>query len=96
VLGDARIALRCWKSQAPRWPSPNAGPLMAAGAGALGIVLGGGACYGGVFEPRPALGAGRLAVAADIGRAWRLVAATAALWIAAMAGVALPAYLGRP
>jgi adenosylcobinamide-phosphate synthase len=82
VLGDARGAWRCWRSQAPHWSSPNAGPVMAAGAGALGVTLGGAACYDGVTEVRPPLGRGPAAQATDIGRAWRLVAGTALLWVA--------------
>jgi adenosylcobinamide-phosphate synthase len=61
---------------------------MAAGAGALGLALGGKACYDGVVEERPPLGIGRAAVAADIGRAWRLVAGATALWVALSAGAA--------
>jgi len=81
LLGNTRTALRCWHTQAPNWSSPNAGPVMAAGAGALGLALGGAAIYDGVVENRPALGSGCAASATDIGRAWRLVAATTALWI---------------
>ncbi len=57
---------------------------MASGAGALGLMLGGAAIYDGELEQRPPLGAGRAAVAGDIGRAWRLVAATAVLWVAVL------------
>lgn len=81
LLGDTRRASHCWKTQAPAWSSPNAGPVMAAGAGALGLALGGSAEYDGVAELRPPLGSGRLATAADIGRAWRLVAHTCVLWV---------------
>ncbi len=88
VLGNTRLALQCWRAQAPQWSSPNAGPVMASGAGALGIALGGAASYGGVLEHRPALGAGRAATASDIGRAWGLVAQTTALWLAAVSAVA--------
>ena len=84
VLGnDRRQAWRCWRLQARHWPSPNAGPVMASGAGALGLVLGGPAVYEGITEQRPALGAGRAPGPADIVRAWRLVAATTVLWLAA-------------
>jgi len=40
--------------------------------------------YDGELEQRPPLGIGRAAVAADIGRAWRLVAASAVLWVAVL------------
>lgn len=81
LLGDKRQALACWRSQAPNWPSPNAGPVMAAGAGALGVTLGGPAIYHGKLEDRPKLGAGRTAQAEDIGRALRLVKLGVWLWL---------------
>jgi adenosylcobinamide-phosphate synthase len=81
LLGRTRAALHCWRTQAPLWSSPNAGPVMAAGAGALGLVLGGGAVYDGVVELRPLLGAGRRAEGGDIARAWRLVWMTAGCWL---------------
>jgi adenosylcobinamide-phosphate synthase len=82
-----RRAWQCWRTQAPAWSSPNAGPVMASGAGALGLALGGAARYDGVVELRPPLGQGAPAGAADIGRAWQLVARTTALWLA-LAGMA--------
>lgn len=84
TAADKRRAWHCWRTQAPAWPSPNAGPVMASGAGALGLMLGGAAIYDGELEQRPPLGAGRAAAAGDIVRAWRLVAATAVLWVAVL------------
>lgn len=81
LLGKRRSAWRCWQSQAAAWPSPNAGPVMAAGAGALELLLGGTASYEGIIEMRPPLGAGRAAGAPDISRAWRLVMQTTLLWV---------------
>lgn len=81
ALGNTRLALQCWRQQAPAWPSPNAGPVMAAGAGALGLALGGAATYDGVPEIRPSLGAGKAATAPDIQRAWSLVLRASLLWM---------------
>lgn len=88
LLGHTRTSLRCWRRQAPAWDSPNAGPVMAAGAGALGVRLGGPAPYHGRWESRPALGEGAPASAASIEAALRLVRSTAVLWlvVAASAG----------
>ena len=80
-LQGKRRAWRCWRAQAPAWSSPNAGPVMASGAGALGVQLGGAAIYDGEVEHRPPLGHGEPATGADIGRAWQLVVRTTALWL---------------
>lgn len=89
LADDRKMAWRCWQVQAPNWSSPNAGPVMASGAGALGLKLGGAAIYDGVEEARPALGAGRPAAAGDIIRAWRLVRSTTFLWLAVAAAATL-------
>ena len=81
LLGHAGQALACWRAQAGTWSSPNAGPVMAAGAGALGVTLGGAAVYHGASEQRPLLGRGAPATAADIGRAVALVARGQWLWL---------------
>ncbi len=87
LLGHTRSALACWRAQAASWSSPNAGPVMAAGAGALKVSLGGTAVYHGASEPRPALGTGAAAAAADIVRALTLVERGLWLWLAlAVAG----------
>jgi adenosylcobinamide-phosphate synthase len=88
-LHAKRRAWLCWRMQAPLWSSPNAGPVMASGAGALGIELGGAAIYDGELEQRPPLGLGLAAGGADIARAWHLVACTTGLWLAAALAAAL-------
>ncbi len=87
LLGHTANALRCWRTQAPAWDSPNAGPVMAAGAGALDVCLGGPAIYHGQLESRPPLGAGAPARAADIDKALALVNNGVWLWVLGVAAV---------
>ena len=82
LLGKTRTALRCWASQAPLWDSPNAGPVMAAGAGALDIKLGGAARYQDEWHQRPQLGSDKQPHATDIERALKLVRHGVYLWLA--------------
>ncbi|CAG0977047.1 adenosylcobinamide-phosphate synthase [Gammaproteobacteria bacterium] len=81
LCGNLRNGLRAWREQGRRWKSPNAGPVMAAGAGALDIQLGGPAVYHGIPSLRPALGHGRPAEAGDIARAVGLVQRSLGLWL---------------
>ncbi len=91
LLGNTRLALTAWRTQAPQWDSPNAGPVMAAGAGALSLTLGGNAIYHGQVEVRTPLGFGPAPQALDIERSLRLVQKTLALWL--LFCVALPALM---
>jgi adenosylcobinamide-phosphate synthase len=81
LIGSTRSALYCWRVQAREWESPNAGPVMAAGAGALGLGLGGGAYYHGEWEERPPLGLGSAPDAGSIRAALRLVRSGVVLWL---------------
>lgn len=85
LLGNARAALRCWRQQARAWDSPNAGPVMASGAGSLSVMLGGAASYHGAVEQRPPLGSGNPPGGGDIGRALNLVRNGVWLWLAVLA-----------
>lgn len=92
TLADKRRAWNCWRTQAPAWSSPNAGPVMSSGAGALGLALGGAATYDGQLEQRPPLGSGKDATAADIVRAWRLVIHSTWLWLGCITATAAAHY----
>src|SRR5690606_18125304 len=67
LLGRTAPALRCWLCQASAWPGANIGPVLAAGAGALGVSLQG-------------LGLGQSPQARDIERALNLLVTGIALW----------------
>lgn len=75
VGGRPGQALRVWRRDGWRHPSPNAGQVEAAFAGALGRTLGGPLSYGDRVEHRPRLGDGPPPAVADVARARRLSAA---------------------
>jgi adenosylcobinamide-phosphate synthase len=81
LLGSPARALSCWKNQARGWKSPNAGAVMAAGAGSLGVSLGGAAIYEGREEQRPLLGCGPAPDHRHIRAAIRLVGDGIWLWL---------------
>ncbi|MFT4187192.1 MAG: cobalamin biosynthesis protein [Aeromicrobium sp.] len=72
VGGRPSDALRAWRNDAPGHPSPNAGAVEAAFAGALGCRLGGVNHYEGVMDDRVRLGDGPPPTPQDIPRAVRL------------------------
>ncbi|MEU4106349.1 CobD/CbiB family cobalamin biosynthesis protein, partial [Streptomyces tanashiensis] len=85
--GNPRGAVRAWRADAAKHPSPNAGPVEASFAGALGIRLGGTLSYAGRVEHRPVLnGEGRPVEVADIDRAVRLSRRVTGLTLAACVG----------
>lgn len=85
LCGSARRAFECWRTQAAAWESPNAGPVMASGAGSLEVACGGAARYHGMLEARPVLGCGPAPQARDVKRALSLVKRSMALWLATIA-----------
>ena len=89
LLGRTRGALSCWRQQAAAWNSPNAGPVLAAGAGALAVRLGGPALYHGQLEERPTVGAGDTANGSHIRAALALVERGLWLWLACAGLVAV-------
>jgi adenosylcobinamide-phosphate synthase len=88
---DPRGALRAWRADAARHPSPNAGPVEASFAGALGVRLGGTLSYGGRVEHRPVLNgaAGRAVRVTDVTRAVRLSRRVSWLALGVCAGARL-------
>jgi adenosylcobinamide-phosphate synthase len=83
VGGTAQSAMAVARRDAGRHPSPNAGVVEAAFAGALDVQLGGQNAYHGAVEDRGVLGNGRQVAVADIARTSRLAAAVSASALAA-------------
>ena len=75
IGGTVGKAIDVVRRDAGRHPSPNAGVVEAAFAGALDVQLGGRNAYHGTVEDRGVLGNGRPVTIADIDRADRLAAA---------------------
>src|SRR6266446_3360812 len=75
VVGDFEDAVYCWRTQAPGWPDPNAGIVLAAGAGAMGVRLGMPVQEVDGMHPRPELGISEPADApfldSTVGLVWR-------------------------
>jgi adenosylcobinamide-phosphate synthase len=94
VGGSPAAALAAWRRDASAHPSPNAGPVEAAVAGALGVGLGGRTVYPHGVEERPRLGAGRAPSPVDLHRAARLsrLVGWAAAGLAAMVASSAPEY----
>jgi adenosylcobinamide-phosphate synthase len=88
LSGDTPRALFCWRSQRRSWDCGNNGPLMSAGAGALGLSIAGAALHHDSWQARPALGHGREPDADDIESAVELIERASWLWLA-FSGIAL-------
>ena len=81
LLGQTTLAMNCWKNQAHLLDSPNAGPVMTSGAGALNIQLGGPAWYHGKLKHKVFFGTGISPVNGDIIRANALISYSLYLWV---------------
>src|SRR6266545_4396279 len=85
VVGDFEDAVYCWRTQARSWPDPDAGIVLAAGAGAMGVRLGMPVQDVDGMQPRPELGVGEPAegpfLDSTVGLLWRAVV----VWVFALA-----------
>ena len=75
VVGDFEDAVYCWRTQARGWLDPNAGIVLAAGAGAMGVRLGMPVQEIEGMQPRVELGVGEPAdgpfLDSAVGLLWR-------------------------
>jgi cobalamin biosynthesis protein CobD/CbiB len=84
IVGNFQDALESWRGQAHEWGDENEGILLAAGAGALGMKLGGGVLLAGGELQRPVLGVGDPPEAESMNGVVALVWRAALLWGAAV------------
>ena len=81
LMGDFSCGRKAISEQGAQTDSPNAGRVMAAGAGALGIEVGGSTWHKGKQQRRPRLGFGRPVCREDIGRAVDLLQRGVLFWL---------------
>ena len=81
VFGQFKRVYQTAFNQGRLCSSPNAGPVMAAGACSLNIKLGGEAFYQGVLISKPELGYGEMPQISDINQAMILVNKAVTLWL---------------
>ncbi len=95
LVGDFENTVYCWRTQARTWSDPDAGVVLAAGAGAMGVRLGMPVQEVDGLQPRPELGVGEEAdgpfLDTTVGMLWRALV----LWVAVLAGGALIASFSR-
>lgn len=89
IVGDFEDAVHCWRTQAKTWPAEeggeHAGIVLASGAGAIGVILGGALPVpGGEPDFRPEIGMGEAAdselLPSGVGLVWR----TLVVWLLLM------------
>jgi len=95
VGGRPSDAVRAALRDGPGHPSPNAGRVEAAFAGALGLTLGGVNVYDGRVQDRGTLGTGSRPTVGDIGRVARLSALVSSAAAVIAAGIAAGSRMPR-
>jgi adenosylcobinamide-phosphate synthase len=81
LIGQTQPAFHCWKTQAHLLDSPNAGPVMTSGAGALNLKLGGPAWYHDTLKNKVFFGTQNTPANIDIKRANALINSSLYLWL---------------
>lgn len=93
IVGDFENTVYCWRSQAAQWADPEAGILLASGAGSLGVRLGMPIPQEGMLIDRAELGSGEEADAdfmqSAVGLVWRSVI----FWLLLLAMLTLTNFL---
>jgi adenosylcobinamide-phosphate synthase len=94
IVGDFEDAIYCWRTQAAAWAEQPHGILLAAGAGALGVLLGDTLHQHGGLHYRPVLGLGDEADADQMQYAVGLIWRALVLWMFLILLVSLAHALG--
>ncbi len=81
IAGDFEDAMYCWRTQAPSWPDPEEGVVLAAGAGAMGVRIGLPLTAAGELEYRPELGLNQAAEPDHIDSAVSMVWRGLTIWL---------------
>lgn len=84
IVGNFQDALECWRGQARTWGDENEGVLLATGAGALGMQLGGNIELAEGELVRPILGLEEMPGYPAVDNAVALVWRAALLWVAVL------------
>jgi len=89
IAGNFEDAAYCWRTQAAGWGRGAEGVILASGAGALGVKLGGALREEGMLDQRPELGIGEVVEVDDlrgtVGLIWRALV----LWLCLLLIVSL-------
>ncbi|MBZ0091935.1 MAG: CobD/CbiB family protein [Sulfuricellaceae bacterium] len=94
VMGDFEDAIYCWRGQAANWTQQGIGILLASGAGALGVKLGGALRCGGNVEFRCEIGLGDEADGDYIESALGLIWRTLMMWLVLLLLLTMASWAG--
>lgn len=94
AAGNFQDAVDCWRTQAAAWSDQAQGIILASGAGALGVKLGGELHEYGTVRYRPPLGTGDDADADYLSSAVGLIWRTTVMWLLLLAVVTIARALG--
>lgn len=94
IAGNFEDAAYCWRTQAGTWNRGAEGVVLASGAGALGVRLGGSLREEGMLNQRPDLGLGSTVVIEDLRAAVGLIWRALVLWLVLLLVVSLARAVG--
>jgi len=94
IAGNFEDAAYCWRTQASSWNRNAEGVVLASGAGALGIKLGGAIREDGMLNQRPELGIGEDVDVEDLRSAVGLIWRSLVLWLVLLFIVSIAKAIG--